>query len=97
MTAEISFDLDMHDAMPFVEGTFRLPGGDWQVFTIGPDATVAVPQVTKGTWASGVRGLSVRWPDPMRLHRDSVLDLLSAELGVDEWTEVRGPDSIMIR
>ena len=29
MRAEISYDLVMDDDMEFVEGTYRLPGGDW--------------------------------------------------------------------
>lgn len=31
MKAEISFDLKMEDNMSFVEGTYRLEGGEWQV------------------------------------------------------------------
>lgn len=32
--AEISYDLVMDDDMSFVEGTYRLPGGDWQVVIV---------------------------------------------------------------
>ena len=36
MHAEISYDLVMDDDMSFVEGTYRLLGGDWQVVPVPP-------------------------------------------------------------
>ena len=41
MRAQISFDLVMEDSMSFVEGTYRLPGRDWQVFIFGRDPAVS--------------------------------------------------------
>ena len=32
ISGEISYDLVMGDDMAFVEGTFRISGGEWQVF-----------------------------------------------------------------
>jgi len=34
MHAEISYDLVMDSDMEFVEGTYRLPGEDWQVVIV---------------------------------------------------------------
>lgn len=46
MRAEISYDLVMDDDMAFVEGTHRLPGGDWQVVIVSaPDRDVPAPEV----------------------------------------------------
>src|SRR5262245_47640183 len=42
--AEISYDLVMGEDMAFVEGTYRLPGGDWQVVIVSR-YDVAEPQV----------------------------------------------------
>jgi hypothetical protein len=98
MRAEISFDLMMTEAMEFVEGTYRLPGGDWQVFIFGPDSRVAEPVVTTGgRWKSGVTGVFVAWPEGMRLNKGVVLRMLSEALGVAEWVEVAGPDSMELR
>jgi hypothetical protein len=99
MRAEISFDHDMSDDMEFVEGTYRLPGLDWQVFIFGPGFSVDTPVVnTKGRWESGITGTHVRWPDSgWTLNKDVVLRILSEHLGVTEWDEVRGPDSIKLR
>jgi hypothetical protein len=96
MQAEISYDLFMEDDMSFVEGTYRLPGGDWQV-CIFSRSDVTEPQVTTGRWESGVTGLFVRFPKSVRLNRAAVEQVLSATLGVREWVVVRGPDSMQLR
>jgi len=97
MRAEISFDLVMTDAMSFVEGTYRLPGGDWQVFIFHPDSSVTRPRPTTGKWASGVSGVFVAWPESRTLDKTAVLKTLSDQLNVTEWTEVSGPDSMDLR
>jgi hypothetical protein len=97
MHAEISYDLVMTDDMSFVEGTYRLPDRDWQVFIFGPDESVAEPDAVTGKWPSGVTGIFVKWPPSKRLNKDAVLAVLSARLGVEEWSEVRGPDSMQLR
>jgi hypothetical protein len=95
--AEISFDLDMNENMPFVEGTFRLSGGQWQVFIFGPDSSVSTPLITTGKWASGVTGIFVKWPESLRLNKKSVVEVMSQHFVVTDWNEVHGPDSIKIR
>ena len=97
MHAEISYDLVMTDDMSFVEGTYRLPSRDWQVFIFGPDDSVEHPQIVTAKWPSGVTGVFVQWPPAKRLNKDAVLAVLSAQLGVHDWSEVRGPDSIQLR
>jgi hypothetical protein len=88
----------MEDNMSFVEGTYRLPGREWQVFIFGPDAAVAEPVLRMdGRWDSGVTGVHVKWPRGVRLNKDTVLRLLSEQLGVTQWEEVRGPDSMKLR
>jgi hypothetical protein len=98
MRAQISFDLVMEDSMSFVEGTYRLPEREWQVFIFGPDDRVTQPVArTDEDWESGVTGVYVKWPRGAPLNKDIVLRLLSEQLGVTEWEEVRGPDSMMLR
>jgi hypothetical protein len=97
MHAEISYDLVMTDEMSFVEGTYRLPERDWQVFIFGPDESFTEPNVVTAKWPSGVTGVFVKWPPSKRLNKDAVLAILSAELSVDDWSEVRGPDSMQLR
>jgi hypothetical protein len=96
MHAEISYDLVMDDDMEFVEGAYRLPGSDWQVCIVSR-FDVPAPEVRPSRWESGVTGLVIRFPRAARLNREAVERVLSATLGVSEWVEVRGPDSMRLR
>lgn len=96
MRAEISYDLVMADDMEFVEGTFRLPGGDWQVVIVSR-YDVPEPAAVAQVWDSGVRGIFVRFPRGWSLNAAAVEQVLSASLGVREWAVVCGPDSIQLR
>jgi hypothetical protein len=98
MRAEISFDLVMEDDGDFEEGTYRLPGGNWQVFIFTkPGSEVSEPHVEPSTWESGVTGVFVRYPRSEPLNREAVRRVLSETLGVRDWVEVRGPDSMKLR
>jgi hypothetical protein len=94
--AEISYDLVMGVDMAFVEGSYRLPGGDWQVVIVSR-YDVVEPQVVPQRWESGASGVLVRFPRSARLDQAAVERVLSAALGVREWVAVRGPDSMQLR
>jgi hypothetical protein len=96
MRAEISYDLIMDENMAFVEGTYRLPGGTWQVF-IFSRAPVAQPQWRSTAWQSGVSGVFIQFPESEQLNKRAVEQFLSGVLGVEEWVEARGPDSLQLR
>lgn len=96
MQGEISYDLVMEDDMSFVEGSYRVAKGDWQVFILRKDS-IERTVITIGGWPSGVTGVFVRVPRFVRLNKHSVEHLLSDKLGVDNWLEVRGPDSMRLR
>lgn len=84
--------------MDFVEGTYRHPRREWQVFIFTPDACATQPVArSEVKWKSGVTGIHVMWPSGIPLNKDAVLRLLSEQLGVDEWEEIRGPDSMQLR
>lgn len=88
----------MSEDMTFAEGCYRLDGGDWQVVT----ATKARPNhpacVRKGmTWASGVTGINIVFPEDLKINKASLTRKMSEVLGVDEWHEVVGPDSMALR
>jgi hypothetical protein len=94
---QISYDLVMEEDMRFVEGTYRLPGGEWQVFIFSRFEDVGEPVVRHGQWDSGVTGIFVRFPKSGRLGKAEVEQVLAAAAGVDGWTEMRGPDSMLLR
>jgi hypothetical protein len=98
MNAEITWDLVMLDDMAFAEGCFRLEGGPWQVVTAQKSRDGWDPQVsTNLQWDSGVRGMNIILPRGEKLNKEILLLIMSATLGVERWTEVRGPDSMMLR
>jgi hypothetical protein len=93
---EISYDLIMEPDMDFVEGTYRLSGGDWQVF-IFSRSDVTEPQCRPSRWHSGIRGVVVKYPQTAVLNQASVEQVLSSALNVQGWLHVRGPDSMQLR
>ena len=96
MQAEISYDLVMEEDMAFVEGTYRLPKGEWQVFIFSRGAVLG-SQAEHCTWESGISGVFVRFPEAGRLDKKVVEQVLGQALGVEEWREVPGPDSMQLR
>ena len=97
MRAEISYDLVMEDETSFVEGTFRLPGGEWQVLIVSRSDRVTKPEWRASSWESGVYGVVIKFPRDRPLNKGVVEAVLSEVLGVAEWVEVRGPDSMALR
>ncbi|MGJ4929655.1 hypothetical protein ACQR1I_22885 [Bradyrhizobium sp. HKCCYLS2038] len=89
----------MEEDMSFVEGCYRLEGGEWEVFVITHSRKGSKePGVWKGLkWKSGVTGLNAVVPESTKLNKSSVLKVLSDALGVRDWSEVQGPDSIKLR
>jgi hypothetical protein len=98
MRGEITFDLVMHADMYFVEGCYRLDDGVWHVLTCFRSGGYREVGVRLGvTCDSGVTGVNVIVADDAKLNRAIVLATLSEALGVTEWKEVRGPDSMQLR
>ncbi len=86
----------MGDDMAFVEGTYRLPGAGWQVVVVSR-FDLPEPEVISETWSSGVTGIFVRFPRSEPLNKLAIERVLSGALGVAEWVETRGPDSMNLR
>ncbi|HEY7326012.1 MAG TPA: hypothetical protein VH592_00120 [Gemmataceae bacterium] len=95
-SGEISYDLVMEDDNSFAEGTYRVGNDNWQVFIFRKDP-IESPEFTSGRWPSGVTGIFVRVPVSARLNKQTIEKLLKDYLGVSQWREVRGPDSMQLR
>lgn len=94
-TAEISYDLMMHDDMSFVEGCYRLPNQDWQVVIVSKwNARTIGYQLTD---FGNVSGIVIKIPKYLRLDAERTEKMLSKILKVEVWQQVRGPDSIVLR
>ena len=96
MTGEISYDLVMDTDNSFVEGSYRVGEGAWQVF-IASKRDVTEADIKPSTWDSGVTGVVIKLPRGACLDKALVERLLSDRLDVAQWVEVRGPDSISLR
>jgi len=98
MNAEIAWNLHMSEGMRWIEGCYRLEGGPRQVaIAIGKEEVSTVAIRDGLTWASGVTGMNIFLTETACLNATVLLELMSDILGVLEWVEVRGPDSIVLR
>lgn len=96
MTGEISYDVAMDADNSFVEGSYRVGDGAWQVFIVSKrDVPEAI--IKSSTWDSGVTGVVIKLPRGTCLDKALVERLLSARHNVAGWVEVRGPDSMTLR
>jgi hypothetical protein len=93
---EISFDVIMNDDMPFVEGTYRLPGRFWQVLIMAHEDVPAL-QVKSSTWPSGITGLVFTVPATVKIDRQFVFRTMAEACSCDGWLEAKGPDSMVLR
>lgn len=93
--AYISYDLVMESTMSFVEGAYGLHGHEWQAFTFVP-SDVETFTVEWVEW-DNCSGICIRIPRGTVLDKSIVEEVLSRTLGVDEWNEVSGPDSMALR
>lgn len=96
MNGEISFDLVMESNMDFIEGTYRVDGGPWNVFIFKRDG-IETPQIAPARWDSGVEGVLIRYPRTATLDKDTAQSILGTWLNVSTWFEVKGPDSMNLR
>ena len=80
-----------------MEGTFRLPGGEWQVLILWPSEVDSPVIKERARWESGVTGMYVDWPRLAPLDHDAVVAILRSAYGVQDWRQVQGPDSMILR
>lgn len=98
---EISFDTGLEPDNRIIEGSYRVPGRFWQVFLFRKERKPgeSVPELCHhfGAWPSGMTGLEFDVPTDDVLDRDYLLRALAGVFGTDEWVEVRGPDSRLMK
>ena len=88
----------LDDDMEFLEGTYRLPDKDWQVFIVSAfNRDVDHVEIDFQRWQSGVTGVFLRIPRTEKINAVTVERALSEVFCVTEWVRVRGPDSMQLR
>lgn len=99
---EISFDTILEEDNSFAEGSYRLPGGSWQVVIFQkedvPEAVFRSRRWKKPTpWEQVATGLVIQLPQHRRLDREALIRALTLATDHDGWIEVSGPDSMNLR
>lgn len=98
MNAEITWDLVMSEDMAFAEGCYRLEGKDWQVVVAYKAKGLHPVGILNGMkWPSGVTGMNIVLPSDGTINAPTLLQMMSEVLGVRDWREVAGPDSMQLR
>ncbi len=93
----ISHDLVMEKQMAFDEGSFRVGDGPWRVYIFQRDKVESMQIDTNARWKNGVTGIVVTMPEQALLTREVIKSTLAKAAGVEQWVEVRGPDSMQLR
>ncbi len=97
---EFSFDIIMEDDMNYVEGTYRLPGRFWEVMIFRRSDVPQLqhrPNQPPVEWSSGITGTVFDVPRGENLNREYVRKALRVAFGHEDWVEIRGPDSMVLR
>jgi hypothetical protein len=97
---EFSFDTvieDRDDDRRVIEGCFRAPGAHWRVMLFLKEEGVATSSWASAVWPSGIGGLEFRVAEAERLNRAYVRHALALAVGVGDWTEAPGPDSLALK
>ncbi len=99
---EISFDLVLEEDNDWMEGSYRLPGEFWKVVIFQKD-DVPELQFQPGHWKRStqwerdITGIVIRFPRKAKMSREDLLHAMSKVFGYNDWVQVEGPDSMMLR
>ena len=102
---EITFDIVVpEEGATVVEGCYRINGGNWQVYIFAKqgwsESTFgrSPPHVRRdAVFSSGISGVSGIVPASSVLNKKTVMTILAEAVAVEEWTEVSGLDSLMLK
>lgn len=99
---EITFDTVLEQDNAFAEGCYRLPGEFWKVVIFKRDDVPEIrcePSIWQRPtkWERTIAGTVIRFPRTATMGRDDMLRALSRVFGCSEWSQVDGPDSMMLR
>ena len=93
---EISFDTGLGEDEVIVEGSYRVPGRLWQIFLFRKESVTELRHRFE-IWESGITGIHFEVPGDAVLDRDFVLRAFADVFGTEDWVEVRGPDSLIMK
>jgi hypothetical protein len=100
---EITFDTVLpEEGAQHVEGCYRLDGEDWKVYYLtnwhNGSLWAGAPLIrNKAVFQSGISGVCGVVPDGTVLNKKTVMGILALAVDIDEWCEVSGPNSLILK
>ena len=98
---EISFDTGLEADNDLVEGSYRVPGAFWQIFLFRKEVdegqSLGALRHRFAEWPSGITGIAFDAPATDVIDREYIFRAFATVFGTDDWVEVRGPDSMLMK
>ena len=96
---EISFDIiiDSEKDRDVLEGCYKIGENGWRIFYFTRWWQDEPSDIVDAVWGSGVSGVNVKHPKGQVLNKNVVKEKLSKLFDIDEWIEVKGPDSLALK
>jgi hypothetical protein len=102
---EITFDIVVpEDGETVIEGCYRINDGNWQVYIFAKQGWSkcawgqSLPYIRSyEVFSSGILGVSGIVPANWVLNKKTVMGILAVAEDVEVWTEVFGPDSLILK
>ena len=98
---EISFDTGLEADNDLVEGSYRVPGSFWRIFLFRKedDEGRCFAELRRHSveWPSGIAGITFDAPAEAVIDREYIFRAFADAFGTDDWVEVRGPDSMLMK
>jgi hypothetical protein len=102
---EVTFDIVVPEkGVSIVEGCYRIDGGNWEVYFFAQQCWSmsmfgrSEPHIWPNrVFSSGVLGIAGIVSDNWVLNNHTVMGILAVTSGVEEWIEVIGPDSLILK
>ena len=103
VSGDITFDIVIpKEGVSIVEGCYRIDGEDWKAYILMSEhnraCSVGGPLIrSHEVFQSGISGVYGVVPADQVLSKEAVMRILAKAVGVETWTEVSGPNSLILR
>lgn len=99
---EISFDLVVKEDNAWMEGSYRLPDEFWKVVIFRkcdvPELRSQMSKWQRPTkWEREITGVVIHFPQTAKMGPDDLIRAMTQVFGRNDWVQVGGPDSMMLR
>src|SRR5262249_25628529 len=106
VSGEITFDIVVPEegVTTCVEGCYRIDCGNWEVYIFAKQGSLmnifgrSEPHIRPyAVFSSGITGVGGVVPGSWVLNKKTVMGMLAVALDVEEWTELIGLDSLILK